>query len=163
VVNFIALYSTISVLLIIPLIRAVVISRDYGRYPRIIELLLGGYYSTDTSRRSVRIVIRFALALAVFLLWGWHAGSLEMDIQRGGMKIFWGMTAYNLGSISYVLRSVYFNVFLRTASMSAKQENSAFFKEIGFIPGFGDTARTLITLVTLMAMFSSFLMMLTGR
>jgi len=52
------------------------------------------------------------------------------------MKIFWGMTAYNFRFYLIVLRSVYFNVFLRTASMFAKQGIALSLKK-GFIPGFG--------------------------
>lgn len=160
-INFISFYTMMSMLLVIPLIRAIAIARDFGRYPRVLELVLGAKLQDKGSARSVRIAIRCSVGLSLFILWGWQGGYLVEDIQRGGISIFWGMSVYNFTWISFAARSVYFNVFHRRIGMSVKEENNAFHEEFRFLPGFSDRGRTLITLSTLMSILCLTFMLLT--
>lgn len=152
--DFIAIYAAVSPLILIAAARATAISREYRRLPSVAELVVGAKFLSKENKKLIRIAAGFSIAFSVFILTGWQAGSLDADISKKSTNIFFGMTAFNSGYVSYISRSVYFNVFVCPEGGSARQENELYFSNLKLFPGFGDKVKSLITISTSLVLIS---------
>ena len=162
-IDLIILYSAISPLALIFGARAVATSREHQRLPLVSELIFTSKTLSKENKKWIRIAAICAIAFCFFILNGWHRGTIYNDVLRDPYGVLFKLTAYNFGYISYILRSVYFNTYLRLEGSSIQEENNLFFSTVKFIPGFGDKVKSYITISTLIMLTSIACIFLVNR
>lgn len=133
--------------------RAVAISINHKRLPKLRELFSSELDVSEKDRKWLRVAKRIFICWALFFFIAWLLDVPASESIEETIKIAVGFTAFLFNQLGFVLNSILFNIEHYDPDKDVVKTNYQYWRVSSFFPGFKDPVRAVVSLTTIVSVF----------